>query len=344
MRHLPAEQVSPGKQKNGERVQHRNGDLQSESSGLGTYISANTGKVVSQLPEGNRYGAHFGYILLMEIYMKRSITLLILCITASALFASGSEEPNADGWYEVQSLRDFDGVVLKTEADLILIPGKEYSVRIKSDRRDIDDLDVYVSGDDLIIRRQSLFSFLSFSNTPLEIEVILPRLSYAAITSSGSIENTGLFESGDLELRTTGSGNISIEAIADSLECKSTGSGDIKYTGRADTLLLRCTGAGNADIEIKANLVEVSLTGSGNAELRGGADRMDVRITGSGKLRANDFPVRNADVTLTGAGDAEVRVSGNLECRTTGSGSVYYSGNPEDLDFQNDGSGRIKKQ
>ncbi len=277
--------------------------------------------------------------------MKRAATFFMLFLTTTImLFASGSEEPDADGWYEVPRLRDFSGVQLRTDAELTLVPGRGYRVRVKGDHHDIEDLDIYVSGDDLIIKRESLFSFFNSSNTGLEIEVTLPKLSRAEITASGFMKSTGLFESGDLELRTTGSGDIVFEAIADSLECQSTGSGDIEYRGRADSLAIRCTGSGSAEMEVRANLVDISLTGSGNAELRGGADRMDVRITGSGKLKAEEFPVRNADITLTGSGDAEVRVSGNLKCRTTGSGSVYYGGNPENLDFQGGGLGKIQKR
>ena len=275
--------------------------------------------------------------------MKRSMTLALLCLAAAAVFASGTEEPGPDGWYEVPRLREFEGVELRTAADLTLSPGGECRVRVRGDRRDIEDLDIYVSGEDLVVRRESLFDFRP-STTSLEIEVTLPRLSRAVITSSGSFRGEGRFECRDLEMQVTGSGDLFIEAIADALECKTTGSGDIAYRGRADSLDLKCTGSGNADMEVRANLAEVVVTGSGSASLRGGADRMDVRVTGNGKLLAGDFSVREADITLTGSGDAEVRVSGTLDARVTGSGSVLYSGNPEHLNFQGGGSGKIEKR
>jgi hypothetical protein len=275
--------------------------------------------------------------------MKRIMTLAIFCLAAAAGFASGSTEPDADGWLEFPRLRDFEDVELRIHADLTLIPGAECRVRAKGDPRDLDDLDVYVAGDALIIKKESLFSFLS-PESPLLIEVTLPRLSLAKNTGSGSIRGAGRFESQDLELLTTGSGSISVEAIADALICKTTGSGSIEYRGRADSLELKCTGSGDADLEIRTNLAEIDLTGSGNAGLRGRAERMVAAITGSGRLLAGDFLVRDAEVSLTGSGDAEVRVSGALEARTSGSGSVFYSGSPESLDFQGSGSGKMLKR
>ena len=276
--------------------------------------------------------------------MKRSTMILCLILAAAAVLpAAGSIEPDDEGWYEFPRLDDFDGVELKTRAELTLLRGDEYRVRARGDRRDIEDLDIYLSGDDLIIRRESLFRFSAPDRGP-EIEVTLPRFSRAVITSSGSLRSGGRFECGDLELRSTGSGDMSVEAIADALECTATGSGSIEYRGRADELALKCTGSGGADIEIRANLVDVVLTGSGGAVLRGSADKMEARVTGNGGLKAADFPVRDADITLTGSGDAEVRVSGDLDARTSGSGSITYHGEPAHLDFQGSGSGKLRRR
>ncbi len=54
----------------------------------------------------------------------------------------------------------FSGVELKAEAELTLIPGSEWEVRARGDQRDIDDLDIYISGKNLVIRRES------FSTSP----------------------------------------------------------------------------------------------------------------------------------------------------------------------------------
>jgi hypothetical protein len=276
--------------------------------------------------------------------MKRSICLTALLLTISLyLPANGTSDQNEDGWQYFSRMDGFSGVELKAEAELTLIPGSIWEVRARGDQRDIDDLDIYVSGKNLVIRRESFFSFNS-AGERLEIEVTVPRLSEVTLASSGNVRTEGAFESGDLDLNISGSGNLFFEGIADALECKLSGSGDLKFRGRSNTLELDTNGSGNADMEIRTNLVEINLSGSGDAELTGHADMMDIRIIGSGRLQADDFPVNTAEIKVTGSGDADVQVSREIEISITGSGSVYFSGNPEYTDIESSGSGRARSK
>jgi len=269
---------------------------------------------------------------------------MALLLTMSLyLQANGSPDRNEDGWQYFSRMDGFSGVELKAEAELTLIPGSIWEVRARGDQRDIDDLDIYISGKNLVIRRESFFNFTS-AGERLEIEVTVPRLSEVTLASSGNVRTDGAFESGDLDLNISGSGNLLFEGIADALDCRLSGSGEMKFRGRSNSLDLKSTGSGNADMEIRTNLVDINLTGSGDAELTGHADMMDIRITGSGRLRADDFPVNTAEITITGSGDADVQVGRELEISISGSGSVYFSGEPEYTDIKSSGSGRARSK
>jgi hypothetical protein len=52
--------------------------------------------------------------------------------------------------------------------------------------------------------------------------------------------------------------------------------------------------------------------------------------------------VKEADVEITGSGDAHLQVANLLKARISGSGEVYYKGNPQ-LDTKITGSGKVIK-
>lgn len=87
-----------------------------------------------------------------------------------------------------------------------------------------------------------------------------------------------------------------------------------------------------------------SISGSGNISLEAGeADKYLISISGSGKVKSFGFIARAADITINGSGDAEVQVSQNLKANISGSGNIYYKGNPV-VDSHVSGSGKLIKQ
>src|SRR6516162_3267367 len=62
--------------------------------------------------------------------------------------------------------------------------------------------------------------------------------------------------------------------------------------------------------------------------LDGSIDRLLVDMTGASQLAANGLQAKTAEISTTGAGDAEVAVTDTLNVVITGAGKVTYSGNP----------------
>ncbi len=120
------------------------------------------------------------------------------------------------------------------------------------------------------------------------------------------------------------------------------GSGDIisENTLVVNDVDLRISGSGNIDVAMEADDIDANISGSGRITLEGSADELEFRISGSGDLHAFDMPCRTADLNISGSGDAEVRVSDQLDVRISGSGDVFYKGNPT-LNVQITGSGQV---
>ncbi len=136
----------------------------------------------------------------------------------------------------------------------------------------------------------------------LKIFITVPDLSVLKISGSGDIISENTFVIGDIEMNISGSGTM--------------------------------------DVEMEADDIDAAISGSGELFLSGSADELKCRISGSGDLRAFNMQCRIAELNISGSGDAEVRVSDNLDVRISGSGDVFYKGNPT-LNVQISGSGSV---
>lgn len=102
------------------------------------------------------------------------------------------------------------------------------------------------------------------------------------------------------------------------------------------------TGAMTCNAPYGTNL-SVEVTGTGSLTLKGSVTNLTAKCTGTAPLAAGDLSATTADLTLTGTGDATVRVANRLKVVLSGTGSVYYEGSPS-ADFTCTGTGRIVRR
>lgn len=124
------------------------------------------------------------------------------------------------------------------------------------------------------------------------------------------------------------------------------GSGDVntKNTIKANQFKTKLGGSGDVTLTVDASEIEADLTGSGNLVLNGNTDNLVSKLVGSGDINASELKAKNADITVTGSGDATVYCSSNLKARISGSGDINYKGNPKTKDTKVNGSGDITQK
>jgi hypothetical protein len=81
--------------------------------------------------------------------------------------------------------------------------------------------------------------------------------------------------------------------------------------------------------------------GASQVSLDGSTDRLLVDMTGASQLEADGLQAKTAEISTTGAGDAEVAVTDMLKVVITGAGKVTYSGDPT-IKKQITGAGSIR--
>jgi len=82
--------------------------------------------------------------------------------------------------------------------------------------------------------------------------------------------------------------------------------------------------------------------GASEVSLDGSIERLLVDMTGASQLAAAGLQAKTAEISTTGAGDAEVAVTDTLKVVITGAGKVTYSGNPATIKKQITGAGSIR--
>lgn len=120
------------------------------------------------------------------------------------------------------------------------------------------------------------------------------------------------------------------------------GSGEIvgETPFEVDNLDLSISGSGDIDLDVEGSAIDAGISGSGKIYLEGIVNNLNMAISGSGDLRAFNLETDNAEIRISGSGDAEVFVNNFLEVVISGSGDVYYKGSPG-LDVRTSGSGQV---
>ncbi len=83
-------------------------------------------------------------------------------------------------------------------------------------------------------------------------------------------------------------------------------------------------------------------TGAAHVNLDGSIDELLADMTGASDLNAKDLQTKTAEISTTGAADAEIAVADTLKVAITGAGKVTYSGNPKTIEKHISGAGSIR--
>jgi hypothetical protein len=106
----------------------------------------------------------------------------------------------------------------------------------------------------------------------------------------------------------------------------------------------RLTGA----VRLSATRIEgkafyIDGTGATRVTVDGTVDDLMATMAGASKLMAESLQVKNAELSISGAGKAEVSVSDSLKVAIAGAGKVTYRGNPR-VERQISGAGSVRQR
>ena len=82
-------------------------------------------------------------------------------------------------------------------------------------------------------------------------------------------------------------------------------------------------------------------SGASKVTLAGAANRLAANLTGASKLNAAALQSQDVEISVTGAGKADVTATNTLKAAITGAGRVSYGGNPKSIEKKITGAGKI---
>jgi hypothetical protein len=110
----------------------------------------------------------------------------------------------------------------------------------------------------------------------------------------------------------------------------------------ADMLTLTTSSAGNINLDVKASEIKSVTSSSGDITIRGTADKIVANLNSAGDLNAFDLTVKEADISVSSAGDAKITVTERLKARASSAGDIHYKGKPKYVDAHSSSAGSIR--
>lgn len=236
--------------------------------------------------------------------MRKYTPILLLMLFVYAFAVEAN--PTAPRSKETRDLPEFNSISLRVSGNVYLKQGSTQKVEIEGSERSLEEIETRVVNRRLIIEWEGARRWFSWSNHgSVDIYITVKDIRELSVSGSGIIESESNFNIEDLELSVSGSGRLDFEADADN--------------------------------------VDIRISGSGRIELEGTSNDNEIHISGSGRLYAADMKARSYDVRITGSGSCRVNVSSEIYASISGSGSVYYRGDPDKVRSNVSGSGRMRR-
>jgi hypothetical protein len=271
--------------------------------------------------------------------------LVVVSMAGQAAFADwwplrgNGERGSGNLVTEEREVDDFTKIENSGSADILVTVGEEKKVTVRIDDNLIDFIVTEVRRGTLEIYSEGSYS----SRHGCTIEISIPSLEAVSASGSGDIE-IGKLEAESFNYRQSGSGDFRADGNVGELEIKVSGSGDADASElTADHVFVTVRGSGDVRVHAERNL-EARTSGSGDIMVVGEVEEAEIETSGSGDIDARRLTASSAYVRTRGSGDVRVRVTGDLDGVTSGSGDIYYYGDPEHVSRRSSGSGEVLRK
>jgi hypothetical protein len=191
---------------------------------------------------------------------------------------------------ETRDVTDFQAVTLDGIGHLIVVPGPLPALTIEAEDNLLPLFMSEVAGQRLTVELDADGRSVR-PHKPITIRVTVPELADVVFSGSGEVDVAAF--------------------TADRFSVTLAGLGDIRVAGLA------------------THHFTAELSGSGNLRVAGEATVQQISMSGAGNYDAERLVSADAAVTISGAGNATVRVSQALNATISGAGNVTYIGEPQ---------------
>jgi Protein of unknown function (DUF2807). len=198
----------------------------------------------------------------------------------------------------------FTGVKVSTGIDLYLTQGDKMSIEVEADENLHEYIITEIKGEQLYIRVDDGVNIREAERK--RVYVTMKEIKSLSTSSAGDIIGETPVKTDDLKLDASSAGDIKLEVYAKNIRVDGSSSGDITLDGEAD-------------------MIEADLSSAGD-------------------LNAYNLKTREADISVSSAGDADVYVTEKLTARASSAGDINYKGDPKYVDAHASSAGGIHRK
>lgn len=111
--------------------------------------------------------------------------------------------------------------------------------------------------------------------------------------------------------------------------------GEIDGFSSSNDFSAKLSGGSRLEGDITADDTDLNLSGGSRVTLSGSGDNLLVDSSGGSRVNLEEFPVKDANIKISGGGFADIDMDGILDANLSGGSKVIYSGDLElgDLDL-----------
>lgn len=247
---------------------------------------------------------------------------------------------------ESRAVSEFTRVSFRLPGVAYVKQGARHALEIEGDAEFLKEVETEVKDGRLSIGREEGWRNWNWKDTDrVTVWVTLPSLEGLSVSGSGDLKAEGKWRVADLKLNVSGSGNLEVVADASGqVEADVSGSGRLQVGGSCKTYDSDVSGSGRVVMNMNVyETASLGISGSGKIEASGSAGIVKADISGSGRVLAMDLESNKCQVRISGSGDVEITVKEDLDATISGSGTVSYKGNPNHVNSNASGSGKVRK-
>jgi hypothetical protein len=188
--------------------------------------------------------------------------------------------------------------------DVTITKGSKDEIKLESSSLDLSKVITEVRGGKLEIKLEKG----NYRNVDLSVFITVRELESIGVSGSGSVKLMSDFGAREFTLGSSGSGVIETR-------------------------------------QINAERLAVGMSGSGEIRVGGGrVDDLTIGQSGSGDFDGMDLVAQSVKIGKSGSGETSVTVEQSLIVGSSGSGNVYYRGNPAEKSISSSGSSSVIKK
>jgi len=250
-----------------------------------------------------------------QIFVFLILTAVVL---QSCSFFGDIIKPEGNKVVDTYSVSDFRKISISGKMSLELMNG-EQELRIETFENVHEYIETSVRNGELKVetKRNTKFS----KDPQITLFVTADLINQIRISGSSNVYFVD-YNTNDIAVRTSGSGNLYGSLTATSIAFKSSGSSRV-------------------DLQIDCNRLTNETSGSSKYKFAGLTETHEIVCSGTSTLEAFDLEAKHTNMQISGSAKIDVTVLETLNVNTSGSAHIRYKGNPQ-VSQKISGSGKIE--